>query len=174
MNVYMHEFDAWLETRYIAPPHLANKSEATRNRWRRATVGGRIIPVRYADDWLLLWNGTKAPREQIKAEIATFLHEHLALTLSAEKTRLTHIDPGFTFLGYTLRRERNHLTRKQNVFALPSQMNLRKYRTKVKRLASRLAVPALPEVFRQDNRVTSGWAAHFRCGNSKALFERLA
>jgi RNA-directed DNA polymerase len=174
MNVYLHEFDAWLEARYIAPPHLAHKSEATHSRWRRASVGGRIIPVRYADDWLLLWNGSKAQLEQIKAESATFLHEHLALTLSAEKTRLTHIDQGFTFLGYTLRRERNHSTRKQNVFALPSQTNLRKYRAKVKRIASRMGVPDLTEVFRQYNRVTRGWTAHFRFGNSKAVLARLA
>jgi RNA-directed DNA polymerase len=174
MNVYLHEFDAWLETRYIAPPHLAEKSEATHNRWRRDSVGGRIIPVRYADDWLVLWNGTQAQLEQIRAEIAAFLHEHLALTLSAEKTRITHIDQGFTFLGYTLRRERNRSTRKQNVFALPSQANLHKYRAKVKQIASHLAVPDLTEVFRQYNRVTRGWAMHFRFGNSKAVFARLA
>jgi RNA-directed DNA polymerase len=174
MNVYLHEFDAWLETRYIAPPHLAEKSEATHNRWRRDSVGGRIIPVRYADDWLVLWNGTQAQLEQIRAEIAAFLHEHLALTLSAEKTRITHLDQGFTFLGYTLRRERNRSTRKQNVFALPSQANLHKYRAKVKQIASHLAVPDLTEVFRQYNRVTRGWAMHFRFGNSKAVFARLA
>lgn len=174
MNVYLHEFDAWLEARYIAPPHLAHKSEATRSRWRRDNVGGRIIPVRYADDWLVLWNGSKAQLEPIKAEIAAFLHEHLALTLSVEKTQMTHTDQGFTFLGSRLRRERNRSTQKQNVFALPSQANLRKYRAKVKRIASRMAVPDLTEVFRQYNRVTRGWAAHFRSGNSKAVLARLA
>jgi Group II intron, maturase-specific domain len=112
--------------------------------------------------------------EQIKAEIAAFLHEHLALTLSAEKTQLTHIDHGFTFLGYQLRRERNRSTQKQNVFALPSQANLRKYRAKVKQIASRMAVPDPTEVVRQYNRVTSGGAMHFRFGNSKAVCARLA
>jgi RNA-directed DNA polymerase len=174
MHASLPAFDAWLVERYIMPPHLADKSEATRTRWRRATIGGRIIPVRYADDWLLLWNGTKAPLERIQAEMATFLHEHLALTLSTEKTRLTHIETGFTFLGYPLRRERNRSTRQQNVFALPSQTNLRKYRAKVKRIASRMGVPDLTEVFRQYHRVTRGWAAPFRFGNSKAVFERLA
>ena len=133
-----------------------------------------VIPVRYADDGLVLWKGSKAQLEQMKAEIAAFLHEHLALTLSTEKTQITHIDQGFTFLGYTLRRERNRSTQKQNVFALPSQANLRKYRAKVKQIASRMAVPDLTEVFRQYNRVTRGWAMHFRFGNSKAQFARLA
>ena len=123
---------------------------------------------------VVLWNGSKAQLEQMKAEIAAFLHEHLALTLSTEKTQITHIDQGFTFLGYTLRRERNCSTQKQNVFALPSQANLRKYRAKVKQIASRMAVPDLTEVFRQYNRVTRGWAMHFRFGKSKARFARLA
>ena len=59
MNVYLHEFDAWLEERYINPSHLANKNESARYRWRRQTHEGTILPVRYADDWLILWNGTK-------------------------------------------------------------------------------------------------------------------
>jgi group II intron reverse transcriptase/maturase len=50
MNVYLHEFDTWLQEQYINPPHLADKSESTRQRWRRKTHGGCIIPVRYADD----------------------------------------------------------------------------------------------------------------------------
>ena len=174
MNVYLHEFDTWLAEQYIDPPHLADKSQATRQRWRRKTRGGSIIPVRYADDWLILWNGTKAEAEYIKAEIACFLRDRLALTLSEAKTHITHIDQGFTFLGYTFRRSRNRQTRKMNVFAQPSQKNIRRYRSKVKRIAALMSVPDLTEIFLQYNRVTRGWAAYFRFANSKALFGRLA
>ncbi len=174
MNVYLHEFDAWLVERYINPPHLTDKSEATRCRWRRQTYGGTIIPVRYADDWVILWNGTKAGAERIKADTADFLHERLALTLSEEKTHITHIEQGFTFLGYTFRRDRNRQTRKMNVFAQPSQENIRRYRRKVKQITALMSVPDLTEVFLQYNRVTRGWAAYFRYANSKALFRQLA
>ena len=77
----------------------------------------------------------QAQLEQMKAEIAAFLHEHLALTLSTEKTQITHIDQGFTFPLHVAR-ERKPLDAKQNVFALPSQANLPKYRAKVKQIAS--------------------------------------
>jgi group II intron reverse transcriptase/maturase len=174
MNVYLHEFDTWLVQHYIDPPHLTDKSEATRARWRQKTYGGRIIPVRYADDWLILWNGTKVEVERLKTEIAHFLQNHLALTLSETKTHITHIDQGFTFLGYTFRRDRNRQTRKMNVFAQPSQENIRRYRRKVKRIASLMSVPDLTEIFLQYNRVTRGWAAYFRYANCKALFGRLA
>jgi RNA-directed DNA polymerase len=121
-----------------------------------------------------LWNGTKAEAERIKAEIAHFLWEELALTLSETKTHITHIDQGFTFLGYTFRRSRNQQTRKMNVFAQPSQGNIRRYRCKVKETASLMSVPDLTEIFLQYNRVTRGWAAYFRYANCKALFRRLA
>lgn len=174
MNVYLHEFDVWLVERYIDPPHLADKSETTRYRWRRKTLGGRIIPVRYADDGLILWNGTKAEAEGIKADMADFLHDRLALTLSEEKTHITHIDQGFTFLGYTFRRDRNRQTGKKNVFAQPSQENIRRYRRKVKQVAALMSLPDLTEIFLQYNRVTRGWAEYFRYANSKALFGQLA
>jgi Group II intron, maturase-specific domain len=174
MHVYVHECDAWLETRYIAPPHLAEKSEATHNRGRRDSVGGRIIPVRSADDWLVLWKGTHAQLAPIRADSAAFLHEQLARTLSAEKTQIPHSDQGCTFLGDTLRRERHRSTRKQHVCALPSQAHRRKYRATGKQIASRLAVPDRTAVVRHYHRVTRGWAMHFRCGKSKAVVARLA
>ena len=173
MNVYLHEFDTWLEERYINPPHLVNKSKATQARWRSKTHRGRIIPARYADDWLLLWNGTKADAECIKAECAQFLQEQLALTLSEAKTHITHIDQGFTFLGYTFQRETNRQTGKSNVFAQPSPQNIRKYRRKVKQIAAITSVPDLTSVFQQYNRVTRGWSEYFRYANSKSLFRRL-
>ena len=46
--------------------------------------------VRYADDWLAGVCGTKAECEDLKAEIAEFLSTELKLTLSEEKTRITH------------------------------------------------------------------------------------
>jgi RNA-directed DNA polymerase len=174
MNVYLHEFDVWLAERHIVPPHLADKGKSTHQRWRRQTHGGSIIPVRYADDWVVLWNGTKAEAERIKAEIAHFLWEELALTLSETKTRITHIDQGFTFLSYTFRRSRNRQTRKMNVFAQPSQENIRRYRRKVKEIASLMSVPDVMEIFLHYNRVTRGWAAYLRFANCKALFGRLA
>ena len=50
----------------------------------------RIKYLRYADDWLLGISGPRSLAEQVKEELTTFLSQHLKLTLSEEKTKITH------------------------------------------------------------------------------------
>jgi nicotine oxidoreductase len=50
----------------------------------------RIKYLRYADDWIVgIW-GSHMLAEHIKQEIKTFRNDHLRLTLSEEKTHITH------------------------------------------------------------------------------------
>lgn len=59
--------------------------------------------VRYADDFVIVCKN-KLEAKQIKAGIADYLHENIGLTLSDEKSRITHIDKGFDFLGFNFRK----------------------------------------------------------------------
>jgi hypothetical protein len=60
----------------------------------------RLHDVRYADDWLLGFSGTKEEAEEIKRSIRDFLKETLKLELSEEKTLITHARTGAAkFLG---------------------------------------------------------------------------
>ena len=63
--------------------------------------------VRYADDWLAGVCGTKAECEELKAEIAEFLSTELKLTLSEEKTLITHSSEKVRFIGYDICVRRN-------------------------------------------------------------------
>ena len=59
--------------------------------------------VRYADDFLLGLIGPMTEAQELKARIATFLRTELQLTLSAEKTLITHANTGKArFLGYEI------------------------------------------------------------------------
>lgn len=58
--------------------------------------------VRYADDWLAGVCGAKRECEELKAEIADFLKTELKLTLSEEKTLITHSSRNVRFLGYDI------------------------------------------------------------------------
>jgi RNA-directed DNA polymerase len=48
---------------------------------------------------VVLVHGSRAQAEAIKQTAATLLGDQLRLTLSPEKTRITHVDDGFDFLG---------------------------------------------------------------------------
>jgi group II intron reverse transcriptase/maturase len=61
----------------------------------------RMKYVRYADDWLVGFTGSRAEVEEIKRQIGTFLRDGLKLTLSEEKTLITHArTEAARFLGY--------------------------------------------------------------------------
>jgi group II intron reverse transcriptase/maturase len=63
----------------------------------------RIKYLRYADDWLVGICGPRTLAEQVKEELNSFLHDHLKLTLSEEKTRITHArEEQAQFLGTQL------------------------------------------------------------------------
>ena len=95
-NVYLHELDVFM-ARYSALDWRAK-------RVRRRHGMGNFIHIRYADDFVVMGNGTKAAAEAMRDKLHEFLSERLKLTLSLEKTRITHIDDGFRFLGYEVRR----------------------------------------------------------------------
>uniref|UniRef100_Q33759 Orf785 protein n=1 Tax=Allomyces macrogynus TaxID=28583 RepID=Q33759_ALLMA len=70
----------------------------------RIRTGTRVRYVRYADDWLV---GIIGPRElavSLKEMIASFLAQELKITLSPEKTKISHFGKDLiSFLGVNLR-----------------------------------------------------------------------
>src|SRR3954452_14302764 len=63
----------------------------------------RLRYLRYADDHILGFIGPKAEAEQIKAELAAFLRETLALELNQSKTLISHARTrAARFLGYEI------------------------------------------------------------------------
>jgi AI2M/AI1M-like HNH endonuclease/type II intron maturase/reverse transcriptase-like protein len=63
----------------------------------------RLRYVRYADDFLLGFNGPREEAEEIKQKLEVFLREELKLELSQAKTLVTHARTGVArFLGYEI------------------------------------------------------------------------
>jgi group II intron reverse transcriptase/maturase len=86
----------------------------------------RLRYLRYADDHLLGFAGPKAEAEQIRAQLAAFLREDLALELSPDKTLITHARSGAArFLGYdiTVQHDQRQLTHGRR--AINGQIGLR-------------------------------------------------
>ncbi|EJG0966868.1 group II intron reverse transcriptase/maturase, partial [Vibrio parahaemolyticus] len=79
-------------------------------------MGARANFIGYADDFVVTCSSKEVLVNDIKPLIAGFLAER-GLTLSEEKTKVTHIDDGFDFLGF------NHRKYKGKLLIKPSKSN---------------------------------------------------
>jgi group II intron reverse transcriptase/maturase len=79
----------------------------------------RLKYVRYADDFLLGFNGPRSEAEEIKQQLRDFLRDQLKLELSEEKTLITHArSEAARFLGYevtTLQEDRKRTMTKNGM-----------------------------------------------------------
>jgi RNA-directed DNA polymerase len=142
-----------------------------RQRQQRARHGqGNWRLIRYADDLVLVVSGDRHHAEALREEVAAVL-EPLGLRLAEEKTRVVHIDEGFDFLGFHIRRMRKRGTSKHYVYTRPSRKAIQAIKDKVKAKTYRSTRhTGLDELITSLNRSLAGWANYFRHGVSKATF----
>ncbi len=130
--------------------------------------------VRYADDWCLVINGTKADAEVLREDIAAVLST-MGLRLSQAKTLITHIDEGLDFLGWRIQRHRKRGTSRHYVYTYPATKSLRAVMAKVKALCRQVGVSQpLDELLRRLNPAMRGWCTYFRPGVSSVTFSYLS
>jgi RNA-directed DNA polymerase len=143
-------------------------NDQRRKRDKKGLGNWRLI--RYADDFVIMVSGTRRHAEALREEAAAVLAP-LGLRLAEEKTRVIHIDEGFDFLGWTIRRMRKRGTSKHYVYTVPSRKSIQAIRDKV-------AVKTYRATQNQDyaallqgiGKTLQGWANYFRHGVSKAVF----
>jgi RNA-directed DNA polymerase len=129
--------------------------------------------VRYADDFVVMVNGDRRHAEALCEEAAAVLAP-LGLRLAEEKTRVVHIDEGFDFLGFAIRRMRKRGTSKRYVYTVPSKKAIQAIKDKVSAMTYRSTLHMSPDVLIQHiNRTLAGWANYFRHGVSKAAFNAI-
>ena len=149
--------------------HQEMGSDGQRRKRRRNGQGNWKI-IRYADDFVLMVHGERRHAEALREEVAAVLAP-LGLRLSPEKTRVVHIDEGFDFLGFHIRRMRKRGTSKQYVYTTPSRKSIQSIKDKVSELTYRSTrYQTLAEVITSLNQALAGWANYFRHGVSKAVF----
>lgn len=129
--------------------------------------------VRFADDFVVLLYGSREDAEHLRAEIAQLVATELKMTLAVDKTHITHIDDGFDFLGFHIRRKRRGDGRLV-VLTYPSKAALEAVKHKIKKATSRAASShQLVSVLQKINPILRGWANYFRYGASKRTFNYL-
>jgi RNA-directed DNA polymerase len=84
----------------------------------------KVHIIRYADDFVITGVSRELLETEVKPIVITFLQER-GLSLSAEKTKITHIEDGFDFLGRNIRRFGN------KTITRPSKTNVKTVLAKV-------------------------------------------
>jgi RNA-directed DNA polymerase len=158
---------------YIAQTPGGPGSTQSQRATRRRRSQGNYRLVRYADDWLLMVSGTREHAEQMRKHAAAVLAP-MGLRLSAEKTKITHIDEGLDFLGWRIQRHRKRGTNRHYVYTYPSRKAIKAVTLKVKTICRHTVNQPLQTLIRQLNPALRGWCAYFKPGVSAAAFANLA
>jgi len=126
--------------------------------------------VRYADDFVIMVNGTREQAESQWDEVGDVLSE-IGLRLAPEKTQVVHIDEGFDFLGFRIQRHRQWGSDRWHIYSYPSKRSVANVRRKIRETTGRDTVNrSASYVFTRLNYITRGWASYFRHGASKTAF----
>ena len=120
--------------------HFENAWTARRWHSQRARDRANGLPsyrmIRFADDFVVLVRGTQAQAHAIKKQTTEFMAKQMRLTLSPEKTAITHVDDGFDLLGFRIKRAPWH-GKKRVAYTFPSQRALREVMHRIKTLTKR-------------------------------------
>jgi len=166
-NIYLHELDRYMESKYL------NLTKWQRTR-RRKQGESNYLYVRYADDWVVLCNGTKAQALAMKEELKEVL-DHMGLKLSEEKTKVTHITEGFKFLGYQIIRSIGGRGKMTPKVLIPESAIKRFQHTARKILAPNTTSESTVAKIQAINRFTRGWCQYYRCTSSPSdIFGKLS
>lgn len=131
---------------------------------RSATKGlTQINVVRYADDFIITAVSPDILENKVKPAVQTFLTQR-GLSLSEEKTHITHINTGFDFLGFNVRKY------KEKLLIKPAKASIKRMLNKVRDRIKSQATVSADVLIRQLNPIIRGWANYYRHVVSKAVF----
>jgi len=152
----------------------------TARRWysQRARDRANGLPsyrmIRFADDFVVLVRGTETQAHAIKKQTAEFMAEQMRLTLSPEKTAITHVDDGFDLLGFRIVR-RPWKGTKRVAITFPCQRALREVMHRIKTLTTRSTTNlSLDQLIQVLNPILRGWTNYHRHAASSRCFAYLS
>lgn len=174
-QLYLKEFSDSLPQGGIISPTLANATldgmeKLLEERYAPTYVDGKLYYpkvhlVRYADDFCITADKQEA-LEEIKVLLTDFLAER-GLTLSQEKTIITHVDTGFDFLGFNIRRYNGTLLIK------PSKKSQKRFTEKLHEVVFSRKAVSQQRLIEALNPVLTGWGNYYRYVVSKEVFSKM-
>ncbi|MFM0025678.1 group II intron reverse transcriptase/maturase [Paraburkholderia madseniana] len=138
-----------------------------RTKYTTATVKKlKVNVVRYADDFVITGDSKELLEQEVRPWIEAFLAVR-GLQLSEEKTRITHIDDGFDFLGWNFRKYSGKMLIK------PSKKNAQAFYRKVSETISGNKAVRQEDLIRLLNPMLRGWAQYHHPVSAKQAYNRM-
>jgi RNA-directed DNA polymerase len=147
---------------------LHGMEQAAGVRYRKLSTDGALTVeatpslVRYADDFVVMCY-SRDQAEQVRHRLARWL-EPRGLAINEDKTRIGHLDDGFDFLGFNIRRYGGKLLIK------PSTAAVTRFRQRLTAEVRALRGANAEAVIRRLNPIIRGWTAYYRGVVSKQVF----
>jgi len=137
--------------------------------------------TRYADDWVITCKSAAEARAAV--EVAGRVLKQLGVELHPQKTRIVHVQDGFEFLGYKIKRGKKKLylpeskirsqARQGALYAYPKEKSIRRFMDRVRqRTKRRLPLPT-KELIEELNPLLRGWGEYYKRAHVRLLFNRL-
>ncbi|HEY4830964.1 MAG TPA: group II intron reverse transcriptase/maturase [Waddliaceae bacterium] len=117
----------------------------------------------YADDFIITGASKEVLETKVKPVVESFLKER-GLELSQEKTRITHIDDGFDFLGTNVRKYKGKCLIK------PSKKSVKSFLADIRGTIKSNPMAKTENLIHLLNPKIRGWANHFRYSCAKKTF----
>jgi RNA-directed DNA polymerase len=133
---------------------------------RARKTGLKMNMVRYADDFIITGHSREWLEQEVKPAVVEFMAER-GLVLSPEKTKITHIEDGFDFLGWNIRKYSGKLLMK------PSKANVKAHLDKIREVIKGNKTAKQANLIKLLNPVLRGWANYHSHVVAKKTFARV-
>ena len=136
--------------------------------------------TRYADDWVITCKSAAEARAAVT--VALRILRELGVELHPKKTRIVHVQHGFEFLGYKIKRgKRLRLpvgkirsnARSGALYAYPREKSIRRFQDQVRQRTQRRVPMPTEELIETVNPLLRGWGEYYKRAHVRKLFNRL-
>jgi RNA-directed DNA polymerase len=151
----------------LAVMALSGLETTIRSQTERHQGREKINMIAYADNFIV----TAESRELLEEKVMPKLTEALAkvgLELSPTKTKITHIEEGFDFLGFNVRKYKNG-----KLLIKPAKANIKRFLREIKVLIRKgVAWPTDKLIYPLNEKIT-GWTNYYRSSVSSKVFSTI-
>lgn len=123
----------------------------------------KVNVIAYADDFIITGASKSVLEDKVKPVVSNFLAQR-GLTLSAKKTKITHIDEGIDFLGFNLRKYKGKMLTK------PSKKSIQLFLAEIRKTLRANVHAKTENLIRLLNPKILGWANYFRHVVAKRIY----